>query len=85
MSLRTFVRALLYPEAQSESHSIDKMKLWGTAADIGDPVHAGIPVSQDSAMRLSVVWRCVKLISEALAGLPPDVVRKRDEAREPVD
>jgi HK97 family phage portal protein len=69
----------------TESHNIDKMKLWGTGQDIGDPVHAGVMVSQESALRLSVVWRCISLISETLAGLPAEAVRKQDEIRLPVD
>jgi HK97 family phage portal protein len=68
-----------------EKHNIDKMKLWGTGQDIGDPVHAGVFVSQESALRLSVVWRCISLISGTLAGLPADVVRKQDDIRKPVD
>jgi HK97 family phage portal protein len=68
-----------------EEHNIDKMKLWGTGQDIGDPVHAGIFVSQESALRLTTVYRCISLISGAIAGMPLDVVRKRDDIREPVD
>jgi HK97 family phage portal protein len=68
-----------------EKHNIDKMKLWGTGQDIGDPVHAGVFVSQESALRLSVVWRCISLISGTLAGLPADVVRKQGDIRKPVD
>jgi HK97 family phage portal protein len=68
-----------------ERHAIDKMALWATGDDFGEEVHAGVVVSQDSALRLSVVWRCIRLISETLAGLPADVVRKRDDIREPVD
>jgi HK97 family phage portal protein len=60
------------------------MKLWATGQDLGDEVHAGVFVSQESALRLSVVWRCIRLISETLAGLPADVVRKRGDIREPV-
>jgi HK97 family phage portal protein len=70
---------------QVEKHDIDKMKLWGTGADIGDPVHAGVFVSQESALRLSVVYRCVSLISGTLGALPADIVRKRSDIREPVD
>jgi HK97 family phage portal protein len=68
-----------------ESHSIDKVKLWNTGADIGEPVYAGVNVSQESALRLSVVWRCISLISETLASLPADAVRKQDDIRLPVD
>jgi HK97 family phage portal protein len=70
---------------QIERHSIDKMDLWGRGKDIGDPVHAGVLVSQESALRFSAVWRCIELISGTLAGLPAEVVRKRDGIREPVD
>lgn len=69
----------------TERHDIDKMRLWGTGQEIGDPVHAGVYVSQASALRLSVVWRCIGLISETLAALPADVVRKQDDIRLPVE
>jgi HK97 family phage portal protein len=68
-----------------EKHNIDKMKLWGTGQDIGDPVHAGVFVSQESALKLSVVYRCLTLISGTIASMPQDIVRKRDEVRVPVD
>ena len=68
-----------------ERHAIDKMKLWGTGQDIGDPVFAGVDVSQSSALRLSVVYRCIGIISETLAGLPADIVRKVGEVRESVE
>ncbi len=70
---------------RAERHGIDKVKLWNTGADIGDPVHAGVLVSQESALRLSVVYRCVQLIAGTLAALPADAVRKRGDIREPVD
>lgn len=81
MSIWSFVRGLLVPEEQS----IDKMKLWGQGADIGDTVYAGIEVSQASALRLSVVWRCINLISGAIAGMPIDIVRKQGPVRMSVD
>ena len=70
---------------QIESHAIDKVKLWNTGADIGEPVHAGVSVSQESALRLSVVWACIRLIASTLGALPADIVRKVGEIREPVD
>lgn len=77
------------PEARAaeraEQHAIDKMALWGTGELVGEPIHAGVPVTQEAALRLSVVWRCVRLISETLAGLPADAVRRAGNIREPVD
>jgi len=69
----------------TETHNIDKIALWGTGQDIGDPVHAGVTVSQEGALRLSVVYRCIDLISGTLAGLPAEAVRKQDDIRTPVD
>lgn len=40
------------------------------------------PVTFDSAMQLSAVWACVKLISETVASLPFTVYRETDEGRE---
>jgi HK97 family phage portal protein len=68
-----------------ERHNIDKMALWGTGADIGDPSWTGVSVSQESALRLSVVWRCIRLISETCAALPADIVRKVGDVRQVVD
>lgn len=67
-----------------EQHNIDKVALWNTGADIGDPVHADVLVSQESALRLSVVYRCITLIAGTLAALPADAVRARGEIRQDV-
>ncbi len=90
MSLLSRLDSFLWaPEARAaeraEQHAIDRMDLWGKGESFGEPVHAGVEVSQEGALRLSVVWRCVRLISETLAGLPADAVRKRGDIREPVE
>lgn len=41
----------------------------------------GIHVTPESAMRLSAVWACVRLISESIASLPLHVYRRVDERR----
>jgi HK97 family phage portal protein len=43
---------------------------------------AASPVTYDSAMQLSAVWACVKLLSETVASLPIYVYRKTPEGRE---
>jgi HK97 family phage portal protein len=42
---------------------------------------AATPVSFDSAMQLSAVWACVKLLSETVASLPLTVYRKSPSGR----
>lgn len=71
---------------RTERHAINRLDLWGRGNDdFGDPVHAGINVSQTSALRLSVVWRCIRLISDTLAGLPAEAVREVGGIFEKVD
>lgn len=84
MSLASAVRTFF--SERSESHAISYQDVWGRG-DRWDPVnvHAGVPVSQESALRLSVVWRCVRLISETLAALPAEAVRAVGNVRQPVD
>lgn len=67
-----------------ERHNIDKLALWGRGSDVGDPVWSGMDVSQEQSLRMTTVFRCVRLICETLAALPVDAVRSRGDIREPV-
>ncbi|MEV1328919.1 phage portal protein [Micromonospora costi] len=52
-----------------------------TLADMGAMganTHAGIPVTDESALRLNVVYSCVDLIASGVASLPLDVYRDAD-------
>lgn len=40
---------------------------------------AGVRVNEDTALTLSAVWACVRVISETLAGLPWHVYRRRND------
>jgi HK97 family phage portal protein len=44
-------------------------------ADEGRPTAAGEPVTTDSALRLSTVWGCIRLISDTVSTLPIAVFR----------
>lgn len=62
----------------------------GTSRNAGDqysgPMGYAAPspveVTEDSAMQLSAVWACVRLLSETVASLPVNVYRKTDKGRE---
>lgn len=59
-----------------ERHALSKNDAWAMGEDWpGDPVHAGVSVSQELALRLSVVWRCIQLISGTIAAMPGQVTR----------
>jgi HK97 family phage portal protein len=46
---------------------------------VGADAESGVRVTPDQAMRLGVVYACVKVISETLAGLPWIVYRRLDD------
>ncbi|GIG57390.1 hypothetical protein Lfu02_17620 [Longispora fulva] len=47
--------------------------------------NAGVTVTEETALSLLVVMACVRIISEAVAGLPLDAVRMRGKIREQLD
>jgi HK97 family phage portal protein len=51
-------------------------------AEEARPTAAGEPVTTDSAMRLSTVWACVKLLADSVSTLPLHVYRGED--RDPI-
>jgi HK97 family phage portal protein len=51
-------------------------------ADEGRPTASGEPVTTDSALRLSTVWGCVRLLADSVSTLPLHVYRGDD--RDPI-
>ena len=51
-------------------------------ADEGHPTASGEPVTTDSALRLSTVWGCVRLLADSVSTLPLHVYRGDD--RDPI-
>ena len=58
-------------------------ELWGSGALFGRTSPAGVPVTQEQALRLSAVYACVRLISDTIATLPVDQFIRREGARYP--
>ena len=62
----------------------------GTSRNAGDQISgpmgyataSPVEVNEDSAMQLSAVWACVRLLSETVASLPVNVYRKTPKGRE---
>lgn len=46
-------------------------------APIAYQTKSAVPVTEDSAMQISAVWACVRLLSETVASLPVHVYRKK--------
>lgn len=61
-------------------------QVMGASLSVADPAgwggawlgttHAGVAVSHDTALKQSVVWACVRLLSETIASLPLKVYRR---------
>ncbi|MEN8822306.1 MAG: phage portal protein, partial [Abyssibacter sp.] len=49
------------------------------------PTPAGVSVTSKSAMRVSAVYGCVRLIAGAIAGLPKTVYERKDIGRQKVE
>jgi HK97 family phage portal protein len=58
-------------------------ELWGSGALFERPSPSGVSVTQDTALRLSAVYACVRLISDTGSTLPVDQFVRRDGARYP--
>ena len=67
-----------------EQRALDASK-FGLAIDdvVNNP--AGVTVNQDTAMRLSAVWTCVRLLTHDISALPVDGIRHRGGTREVIE
>lgn len=74
-----------------------EQRVYAPASSAGDPwaipsngslaayTPAGVPITEDTAMQLLAVAACVRILSEAVAGLPLDAVRMQGTVRRPLD
>lgn len=53
-----------------------------SSGPMGYATASPVEVTEDSAMQLSAVWACVRLLSETVASLPVNVYRKTPKGRE---
>jgi HK97 family phage portal protein len=67
---------------EPEKRNIDKMALWGRGEVEEWGIHAGVTVNQSTALTLTAVYACVRILSGAVAGLPADAFRKTDGDRQ---
>ena len=52
---------------------------WYRPVSSGTPTHTGLAVDHDTALKVSAVWACVRLLSESVASLPLIVYRRRPD------
>jgi HK97 family phage portal protein len=57
--------------------------LWGSGALFDRTSYTGVTVTEDTSLRLSAVYACVRLISDTISTLPVDQFIRRDGQRLP--
>jgi len=57
--------------------------LWGSGALFDRTSYSGVNVTEDTSLRLSAVYACVRLISDTISTLPVDQFIRRDGQRFP--
>lgn len=56
-----------------------------TNGSLGGVTHAGVRVTDESAMQLLAVMACVRILAGAVSGLPMDAVRSKGEIRQTIE
>lgn len=68
---------------RSESRAISYQSLFAAGADLAPRTYAGTSVTQETSLRLGVVYACVRLLSDTVSTLPADTFIRRDGQRFP--
>ena len=81
MAIADFIRTIISPKAE-QRHTFKQPDKWSF---LGNPSGAGVEVSEQTALSLSAVYSCVRIISESLAALPLVTYRNTDDGRRQAD
>jgi len=46
---------------------------------------AGIPITEETALKMSAVWSCIRILSELPASLPIETIEEKGRTRTPID
>lgn len=66
-----------------EKRAISFQQVFGTGGFFGTSTYAGVSVTQDSSLRISTAYACVRLLSDTVSTLPIDSFIRRDGIRTP--
>jgi HK97 family phage portal protein len=80
MSLRERFAAFLNPQKRSSTSGLSR-----SFSDFIGVSDSGIVVNEDTALKLSAVWSCIRLLSELPASLPIEVYQEKGNTRTPID
>ena len=69
----------LFSRKKKENRSIDQKTadfIKGVDLDTGQQSNSGVDVDEESALKISTVYACVKVISETIASLPLNLLKE---------
>lgn len=66
-----------------ERRAISFQQVFGTGGFFGTSTYAGVSITQDSSLRISTAYACVRLLSDTVSTLPVDSFVRRDGVRVP--
>lgn len=66
-----------------ERRAISFQQVFGTGGFFGTSTYAGVSITQDSSLRISTAYACVRLLSDTVSTLPVDSFIRRDGVRVP--
>lgn len=84
LGIPVFSRTRKQGESRSDNHALSDLQhpaTWMQTA-FGIPTSSGVTVNEDTALTLSAVWSCVRVLSETLAMLPLNVYSVQSGSRE---
>ena len=69
---------------ETQTRSISFQDVWGSGSDVfGAGTKAGIPITNDTALQSTTVYRCISILAENIATLPLDQFIRRDGVKRP--
>ena len=81
-NIKERIQAFLNPQVKTRSSNYGLSKSFSDFIGISD---SGIVVTEETALKMSAVWSCIRLLSELPASLPIEVYKESGTTRTPID
>jgi HK97 family phage portal protein len=65
------------------TRGISFQSIWGSGDELSFSTYAGVPIDENTSMRIAAFYTCVLLISDTISTLPVDAYIRRDGSRVP--
>lgn len=73
----------LFSRDSEEQRALSFQSIFAAGADLAPRTYAGTVINQETSLKLSAVYACVRLLSDTISTLPADTFIRRDGDRVP--